>query len=362
MTTLGIEIHWNGIMTFFAYLSTSLANAFPGSASSPGGPPPWDRTVEVIWVKEISNRKNAAGEDEVAFRQNCIRLACESAIPRAEENTQAGEITAGQARDTYQARMQNRLINSTAKYFRLPDNVRFMVMKYVLRHHDRSGKVIRMNSPVYLQPAWPISGKTVPALWSTDYFESLETALFSLARYTSVCFAMRVEVLATLFLTRRFHVVYSPLMTGRVQPGAVSFMDHFGPLMASITIELDFTKQGGGWRPEAVNVNPLPGLQRVTWLLDKFVDQQWTRFPRTTIRNLYVLVRRYHSFRPAEAEREINKQNRVQLDPNREDGKPKPPSKLQAKPLTPLQSPQAYPTPLIPTSPSFSTPSSVSAH
>ncbi|KXX74621.1 hypothetical protein MMYC01_208455 [Madurella mycetomatis] len=83
--------------------------------------------------------------------------------------------------------------------------------------------------------------------------------------------------------------------------------------MASITIELDFTKQGGGWRPEAVNLSPLPGLQKVTWLLEKFVDQQWTRFPRTTIRNLYVLVRRHHSFRLAAAELDINRQNPKRL-------------------------------------------------
>ncbi|KXX74618.1 hypothetical protein MMYC01_208456 [Madurella mycetomatis] len=107
--------------------------------------------------------------------------------------------------------MQDRLINRTARYFRLPDSIRFMVMTYVLRHHNHNGKVIRMNSPVYLQPAWPINSKTGPALWSTDYFKSLEAVLFSLARYTSVCFAMRVEVLATLFIIRRFHVVYSRL-------------------------------------------------------------------------------------------------------------------------------------------------------
>ncbi|GAB1317737.1 hypothetical protein MFIFM68171_07947 [Madurella fahalii] len=240
-------------------------------------------------------------------------------MPPAKGNTWTGGTAISEAKDIYQGRVRNRLINSTARYFRLPDNVRFMVMKHVLQHHDRDDKAIRMNSPLYLQPVWPINSKTGPKRWSTDYFESLETALFSLARYTSVCFAMRAEVLATLFLTRRFHVVYSPIMTERIQPGAVTFMNHFGPLMTSIIIELDFTKQGGEWRPEAVGVNSLPGLRKVAWLLDKFVDQQWVVFPRTTIRDLRVLVRRYHGFRPAAAEWGTNRCSFSQLDPNPDD-------------------------------------------
>lgn len=120
----------------------------------------------------------------------------------------------------------------------------------------------------------------------------------SLARYTSVCFAMRADVLAMLFITRRFHVVYSPFVTNRAQPVAISFMDRFGPHMVSITIELDFTKLGGNCCQGTEKLNPVPGLQRVAELVDGFAGRQQTRSREASIRELRVLVRRYHGVRP----------------------------------------------------------------
>jgi hypothetical protein len=158
-----------------------------------------------------------------------------------------------------------------------------------------------MNSPVYLRAVWPVNSKKEDRRWSTDYFDSLEAVLISLASYTSVCFDMRVDVLATLFLTRRFHVVFSPLMTARIQPTAVLWMNHFGPLMASITLEVDFSKQGGNWAPGAAKINSLPGMEAMAQLVDDFVCAQLMRMRKTTIQDLRILVRRYHGYRPTTA-------------------------------------------------------------
>lgn len=182
-------------------------------------------------------------------------------------------------------------------YFQLPDAVRFKIMKYLLATHHHHDKPIRMNHPVFLCEVWPISRFGKRDVESASYFDSLQSVLSSVERYTSVCPAMRADVLATLFLTRRFHVVYSPHVRTETQPAATHYMDRYGPLMASITLEVDFTKLAGGWRPECVHFDALWGLKSVKARLEDFVQHQLTRH-NTTIRDLRVLVRRYHGFRP----------------------------------------------------------------
>ncbi|KAL2163338.1 hypothetical protein VTH06DRAFT_5395 [Thermothelomyces fergusii] len=109
---------------------------------------------------------------------------------------------------------------------------------------------------------------------------------------------MRADVLATLFLTRRFHVVYSPYTGNSTQPAATHYMNKHGPLMAFITLEMDFTKLAGSWRPEAARLDDLRGLDGVKRLVDTFVQNQLARRSNTPIRDLRLLVRRYHGFRP----------------------------------------------------------------
>ncbi|AEO59826.1 hypothetical protein MYCTH_2315869 [Thermothelomyces thermophilus ATCC 42464] len=171
-------------------------------------------------------------------------------------------------------------------------------MKYLLECLNPGDKPIRMNSPLYLREAWPVNRLRKPEVWSARSFDSLESVLSSLDSYISACSAMRADVLATLFLTRRFHVVYSPCMGNSTQPAATHYMNKYGSLMASITLEVDFTKLAGSWRPEAVHLDGLRGLDGVKRLVDTFVQSQLTRSSNTPIRDLRVLVRRYHGFRP----------------------------------------------------------------
>lgn len=187
--------------------------------------------------------------------------------------------------------------NANNRYFQLPDAVRLRVMKYVLASHSHHDKPIRMNNPVFLWEAWPVNRHRKPRIWSIDYFDSLESVLSSLDPYTSVCAAMRADVLAALFLVRRFHVVYSPFVGRESQPAATKYMDRYGALMASITLEVDFTKLGGGWKPEAATFDATAGLKGVKKLVEGFVQSQLTR--STSIQDLRVLVRRYYGVRPA---------------------------------------------------------------
>ncbi|KAH6847542.1 hypothetical protein B0I37DRAFT_431135 [Chaetomium sp. MPI-CAGE-AT-0009] len=240
-------------------------------------------------------------EDEEAFRENLIRLAQAKVSPSSPSpdtsSERPGNATTSPSHNAEPNTELSAASETNNPYFQLPDTVRFNVMKYLLAAHAPHGKPIRMNNPVFLWEVWPVKKLSEPDVGSTDYFDSLQSVLSSVDNYTSVCSAMRADVLATLFLTRRFHVVYSPYVNRKTQPVATKYMDRYGPLMASITLEIDFTKLAGSWRPEAVHLDSLKGLKGVKTCLEDFVQCQHTRH-NTAIRDLRVLIRRYHGFRP----------------------------------------------------------------
>ena len=161
-----------------------------------------------------------------------------------------------------------------------------MIMKHILSH-DQDTKSIRINDSFLLGP-----------IWLRKDFEDFKTVLTVLKPYIKVCRGMRANALATLFLTRRFHIIYSSMMGQGTQPFAFECISQSSPMMASITIEVDFTKLAGGSNPSAANFNPRVGLDRLQGFLEGFVQSQLTRQEGTTIRDLRILVRRYHGFRP----------------------------------------------------------------
>ncbi|AEO68169.1 uncharacterized protein THITE_117561 [Thermothielavioides terrestris NRRL 8126] len=265
--------------------------------------PPWDRSVEVSWTRQppATDTEDSAGE--AAFEGNLIRLASHrlqvegnSPTPTT-RSTQEGHVT-GRVDQTAQSK--KRIANAKSVYFQLPNAVRFKITKYIVQsysHHDHD-RPIRMNKRSFLRPCWPVDEPRPGQSSPTDSFESLESVLGSLHNYMSVCSAMRADVLATLFLTRRFHVVYALGVTETLQPAATRYMDMYGPLMSSITLEVDFTKLGGSWQPEAANLNALIGLANVKTLVDRFVTSQLTRPASNPLRDLRLLVRRYYGLRP----------------------------------------------------------------
>jgi hypothetical protein len=279
--------------------------------------------VEIFWAGHVPPGSRTDVDDEEAFRENLVHLRrmtahCpEPSIPDGQTTKQDGSTPAEAVMEVRLNRFE-RLSESprsqspqkaNSAYLRLPDLIRFKSMKYLLASHNLHDKPIRMNAPVFLYEAWPVNRLRERKVWSTDYFDSLESILSCLEPYTSVCSAMRADVLTTLFLTSRFHVVYSPYVARELQPAATHYMDRYGPLMASITLEVDFTKLGGGWSTGAANFTPQAGLQRVQQLLERFVARQATRHG-TGIKDLRILVRRYHGHRPPPASPKPTKHRR----------------------------------------------------
>ena len=255
-------------------------------------PPPWDRTVDVVWHQRAKTPDRMERDDEFTFQENFDRLAGQSAAPPPPESPVFGLSPPGWCHKHREQRHDvSRKDNS--RYFALPDRVRFKVAKYVLASHN-SGKPIRLNNPVYLDPIWPIGRDS-----ARRCFDSLEEVLGSLHKYMVVCFAMRIDVLTTLFLTRRFYVIYSPFVTATTQPAAVLYMNRFGPLMKYISLEVDLSRLAGHWHPAAQWLDISKSLERINALVAQFADRQQTRRHRdTTMRNLEILVRRYYGHRP----------------------------------------------------------------
>ncbi|KAK4132740.1 hypothetical protein BT67DRAFT_364387, partial [Trichocladium antarcticum] len=163
-------------------------------------------------------------------------------------------------------------------------------MKHVLQSYDNGTKPIRMNNAVYYYP-----------IWSENDMDHFNSVLTSLEPYTAVCRGFQADVIATLLLARRFQITYSPLMGERTQPLVFETMALFGPMMASITIEVDFTKLSGGSDPPAANFNPQVGPDKLEESMNHFVKWQLTRSRDTPIQDLRILVRRYHGVRPGTA-------------------------------------------------------------
>jgi hypothetical protein len=240
-------------------------------------------------------------DDDTVFRANLESLGPSALIPSSAFQGPSDEVSLAHTDTTSDSLPQRshkaRIHNANNRYFQLPDPVRLEIMRHILASHNPENKPIRMNNPVFLWEAWPVNRHRKPNVWSADYFDSLESVLSSLDSYTSVCAAMRADILAALFLVRRFHVVYSPFMGRESQPAATKYMDRYGPLMAAITLELDFTKLGGGRNPDAASLNPTAAVTQTKKLVEGFVQSQLPR--KAPIQDFRVLIRRYHGVRPA---------------------------------------------------------------
>jgi hypothetical protein len=200
----------------------------------------------------------------------------------------------------------------------LPDRIRYMIAKYLVPDHTHSRLPIRLNNGMQLyEPVWP-----------TAYFDSLEEVLRSVRAYTSVCWAMRADILMTILNTRAFHIVLSPYSGRLLDPLAHHWFGRYAGYIQHLTIELDYTKLGFGADPAAASLKPL--VTKILPRLGQYAKAQMQRSiqqalllnpavvcgksgrekmaPMTggcggpsTVHNLTLAVRRYHGVRPAEA-------------------------------------------------------------
>ncbi|KAK4197371.1 hypothetical protein QBC40DRAFT_285606 [Triangularia verruculosa] len=287
----------------------------PERAPVPLEYPPWDRTVEVTWERTLNNPPDKFTFDkELSFQQGVLRLRKERTLrdPDGVHNLNRKGLQDGKYP---QLKGLGRL--KRCLYFFLPDRARFEITNMILNHlhtGNQNPKPVRMNPPRYYEPIWPLHPLNGRKLWTTEYLDSLSSAISPLYPYMSVCYDMRADFLAAFFLARRFHVVYSPFVVEQHCPMATLFMDAYVPLMRYITLEVDYTKLGGNVNPTAVGVDQWRGLQRVHQLVAKFANLQCTRADGVNIGNLCLMVRRYYGYREGMKWKKGSAERRVRHD------------------------------------------------
>ncbi|KAH8906348.1 hypothetical protein BR93DRAFT_969550 [Coniochaeta sp. PMI_546] len=256
--------------------------------------PAWDRRVDVSWSRDQEITWSGARELN-AFRVSLAQFH----------------------REAKHTPTKNDLVNPLLQ---LPDRVRYMICKYLVPDHPDQ-KPIKLNNGMWLyEPVWP-----------AVYFDNLADVLRSVSDYTSVCWAMRADVLTTILNTRRFHVVLSPFSGALLDPLANLWFGKYAGYIQHVTIELDCTKLGFGAEPAAVNLRPL--VIKLTPRIETYAVAQKMRgiqqqlllhgdgdgffgevekkkaAPRggrgglSTVHSLTVAARRYFGERPAEAGR-----------------------------------------------------------
>lgn len=254
----------------------------------------WDRSVEIRWSHPPPSLEDNKKQQNEMFRKTRKVLA------HLEEDIDGGP----------------RPIENSRGYLGLPDGLRFRVMREVLSAYN-SGKKVRMNPAIFFEPVWPVTRKGAKRMWTADYFDSLSEVLAQVHRYTSVCFGIRVDVLATLFLTKHFHVVYAPAVSEEDNCAAVRYMERFGSLMRTITLEVDVSGLAGGWDSvyDGGTITPA-AVGRVGELVKKFVSGQLLRAGTEIMLNLEVLVRRWY----------VLQQHLLEAKPIGQDGRPDSPA------------------------------------
>jgi hypothetical protein len=254
--------------------------------------PAWDRRVDISWSRQGDITWSGARE-LTAFRVSLAQYH----------------------RETKHTPTRDDLANPLLQ---LPDRVRYMICKYLVP--DRPNQMpIKLNNGMRLyEPVWP-----------AVYFDNLADVLRSVHDYTSVCWAMRADILVTIMNTRRFHVVLSPYSGPLLDPLAHYWFGRYAGYIQHLTIELDFTKLGFGADPAAANLKPLVikltprmeeyvlaqkkrGIQQLLLLhaagsFDeaerKAASRQGGGVGLSTVHSLTVAARRYCGERPAEAGR-----------------------------------------------------------
>ncbi|KAM7194388.1 hypothetical protein V8F33_007276, partial [Rhypophila sp. PSN 637] len=268
--------------------------------------PPWDRTAELVWIRRDATSDDTFWNDELLFQQNSVRMAATSANLRLAQQDDASmscadlklspwlPLSPGSGKSQQRKDIAGK---DNGRYFALPDRVRHRIAQRIVMSHS-SGKPIRLNSPVFLKPIWPVNGapgKSGPPAWTTEYFDSLDSVLRQLDPYLSVCFGFRIDILTTLFLSRRFHVVYSPLVKPMTSPLATQFLDIYGVYMKWINLEVDLSNLAGHWHPASADL--AFGLHTLRSHVERFAECQLSRHGGTTLQSLIIMVRRYHGVR-----------------------------------------------------------------
>lgn len=245
-----------------SHMTTPLSPPPPSPLPPPPIPPPWDRTCDA----GFSTSEETDARDEADAWQHSVSLMY--SIFGREHPRQTVDIA-----------------SSPPSLLQLPTAIRLQIYRHVVSStFDRS---IRLNPQVFTRAVWPL-----------DTFDSLAAAFSPLQGALSISFALRAEVLAAFWQTRRIHVVFSPYVRPAVCPLATLYLQRYAGILSSapnVTLELDCTRLGYGMHPAAAGLQP--GLLSMGALVEGFVDR--LAAGQHSLKSLTVLCRRYYGNRPA---------------------------------------------------------------
>lgn len=192
--------------------------------------------------------------------------------------------------DMYQSCLGDAIIRfSVAFISRFPAKIRRRIWGFVASDDpDKDPKPVRM------QPFNPF----FKDVWEPENFRGIRELFDRVEGALSTCLEMRIDVLASIFTTHRFHFLFSPFVKQNTCPQIFHWMDQYSHYMEMTTVEVDLSKLGFGPTPEAGDL--LWGDRNIVAAMRRFVDVQVARRP-VPLSSLVLLARRYHGLRPAQS-------------------------------------------------------------
>ncbi|KAK7738568.1 hypothetical protein SLS53_006088 [Cytospora paraplurivora] len=170
------------------------------------------------------------------------------------------------------------------RYFDLPVKVRFEIMRH-LTADTHTGKPILLNGRRQAYPAWP-----------EDAFVTLWSILGPLQAYLWASPHLRADVMVTLFLTRPFHVIFSPFVKPASSPLATQWLSRYAHMMQDVRVEVDMTKLGFGHSWESTTMTTK--LPDIGDLVRTFTETMLKRDPEAnSLGRLTIHCRRYFGYR-----------------------------------------------------------------
>ncbi|EFX02341.1 alpha beta hydrolase fold protein [Grosmannia clavigera kw1407] len=238
-------------------------------------PPPWDR------IHDIGFYRQCGGPENVRDTPSRVDTFARSIDLLHARSGHRYKPTKGKLPD-------GGSMFSPSRLFQLPLAVRLQIYRHIIGTvgANSGSRPIRLNAMVHNRLAWP-----------EDAFDSLSDVLAPLRDILIASSALRIELLAALFLERSVHVTFSPYVRPATSPLAVTFTNQYGCLMQRITLELDCTRLGYGMDAAAAGL--APGMLHMDSLVHGFVAGQTARAGYSTMESLVVLCRRFHGNRPS---------------------------------------------------------------
>ncbi|KAK5992984.1 hypothetical protein PT974_06409 [Cladobotryum mycophilum] len=216
-------------------------------------PPPWDRTVDVVYYKH--RQEDPGHSRRVAFESSLVTFHAE----------------------------HGRVISDSST-LRLPDHIRFLIFQHLITNHSQTKNPISLNH----------YGSNKDC-WETCDFTTLDDALQPLWPYFDVSFGLYADIMLTFLSQHAFHATFSPFVNERLNPLATKWLNKYGPYMRSVALEVDFSRLYHG--PQLGAINLTPSLGRIEKLLFDFSASQEKRASSAPLESLVLLCRRYYGRR-----------------------------------------------------------------